>query len=431
MSAFFQALKDPSVVAKFQELCGIEFIDDSVQEKNGDACSGGDNCHNSASATNGIRKRHKEDKPKAEVGRSLANGYVDLSHPRDQAEWGNHVSEAGRPYRVNNKMWYYLFCFGSSLGGELFYITFFPFWFWNIDYFVSRRVIVVWAFTMYLGQSAKDIIRWPRPPSPPVAKIERTFDSEYGFPSTHAIVAFCIPFTFVYWTVGRYEYWYPAGYMIGAAWCLLVCVSRLYVGMHNILDVLAGLTLSVLLTCFITPWLDTIDHFNLHHPYSPLLVVSSYFMLCLFYPSGGQWNTARGDTAMIVGTCAGVIYGAWINTQYNLLLDPSIPPPYKVIWPNIQQLGLFAVRFVLGGIIAGISRAVVKPLTLHTVCRLFGESTEDPKARSRAVVEVPYKFFTYGFLGLMVVCVIPIVFRVLGIASLYEIGYEQAHTPAL
>lgn len=41
-------------------------------------------------------------------------------------------------YQINSKFLYYLFRFGSSLGYEAFYATFFPIWTWNIDGAVCR-----------------------------------------------------------------------------------------------------------------------------------------------------------------------------------------------------------------------------------------------------------------------------------------------------
>ncbi|KAI4461009.1 sphingosine-1-phosphate phosphohydrolase [Holotrichia oblita] len=60
---------------------------------------------------------------------------------------------------INNKFWYYLFKFGTELGDELFYSMFIPFWFWNIDGAVGRRVILVWAVVMCIGTVYhKDIV---------------------------------------------------------------------------------------------------------------------------------------------------------------------------------------------------------------------------------------------------------------------------------
>lgn len=56
---------------------------------------------------------------------------------------------------VTNKYWYYLFVFGTALGDELFYTSFIPFWFWNVDGAVGRRVVLVWAIVMYIGKCKK------------------------------------------------------------------------------------------------------------------------------------------------------------------------------------------------------------------------------------------------------------------------------------
>ena len=58
-----------------------------------------------------------------------------------------------RNYSIGNKFWYYLFCFGSGLGDELFYASFFSFWFWNIDGSVCRRVVLIWGILMYIGKT--------------------------------------------------------------------------------------------------------------------------------------------------------------------------------------------------------------------------------------------------------------------------------------
>ena len=41
----------------------------------------------------------------------------------------------------------------------------------------------------------KDLLKLPRPPSPPVVKLETRVDAEYGLPSTHAMAATAISFT--------------------------------------------------------------------------------------------------------------------------------------------------------------------------------------------------------------------------------------------
>lgn len=68
----------------------------------------------------------------------------------------NHIGNKNKPqsdkdYVIGKKFWYYLFHFGTALGDETFYSSFIPFWFWNIDGAVGRRVVLVWAIVMYVG----------------------------------------------------------------------------------------------------------------------------------------------------------------------------------------------------------------------------------------------------------------------------------------
>lgn len=64
---------------------------------------------------------------------------------------------------------------------------------------------LVLQLVMYIGQVAKDILKWPRPSSPPVVKLEKRVVAEYGMPSTHAMAATAISFTLLISTMDRYQ----------------------------------------------------------------------------------------------------------------------------------------------------------------------------------------------------------------------------------
>lgn len=86
----------------------------------------------------------------------------------------------------------------------------------------------------FLGQGLKDVIKWPRP-GPPVIRLQAKWALEYGLPSTHAMVAVSIPFSILLYTMDRYQYDPTLGFIIAILWCTVVCVSRLYLGMHTVL----------------------------------------------------------------------------------------------------------------------------------------------------------------------------------------------------
>ena len=99
------------------------------------------------------------------------------------------------------------FRLATELGYESFYITFIPFLVWNVDTTISRHIVTIWILSMYLGQASKALFRRNRPSSPPALRLENNpnLETEYGFPSTHAIVSTTVPFYIAYGAFNRYE----------------------------------------------------------------------------------------------------------------------------------------------------------------------------------------------------------------------------------
>lgn len=178
-------LHSPVLVAKFQRYFGVDLLTSDPDEFKQWKKNGGDSC----------TKNKKDD-----------DDIQDEIQSSDQLSSGGEGDAKNNVfYVIRNKFWFYLFSFGAGLGYEVFYATFFPFWFWNIDGAVGRRMVLVWVLIMYIGQALKDVIRWPRPSSPPVVSLEPDYVLEYGMPSTHAMVGVSLPFSMVIFTVNRYE----------------------------------------------------------------------------------------------------------------------------------------------------------------------------------------------------------------------------------
>ena len=192
MASVLKELNSPEIVAKFQHLCGLVAVENSENKESGPG--GGDSEENNC--TTPIQNGHSLHRRKPSEPFSAESS--------DQKSGSSSEDENEKDYKVTNSILYYIFHFAANLGNEIFYITFFPFWFWNIDGYVGRRVCVFWALFMYIGQATKDIVRWPRPASPPVIRMEKRYALEYGMPSTHAMVGAGIPFTILYFTYERY-----------------------------------------------------------------------------------------------------------------------------------------------------------------------------------------------------------------------------------
>lgn len=195
-------LHSPVLVAKFQRYFGVDLLTsdpDEVKEwRSGKEVKSRQEVKEWRSG-----QEVKELKSRQEVNPNSQENMQDEVHSSDLSS--GEDSKSNVFYVIRNKFWFYLFTFGAGLGYEVFYATFFPFWFWNIDGAVGRRMVLVWVIIMYIGQALKDVIRWPRPSSPPVVSLEPDYVMEYGMPSTHAMVGVSLPFSMLIFTVNRYE----------------------------------------------------------------------------------------------------------------------------------------------------------------------------------------------------------------------------------
>lgn len=82
----------------------------------------------------------------------LNNGESKTSNGESKSSNGTPVvRKLNEIDHVTNKFWYYLFLFGTYLGDEIGYAVIIPFLIWNIDSAVARKMVLVWAAVMYIG----------------------------------------------------------------------------------------------------------------------------------------------------------------------------------------------------------------------------------------------------------------------------------------
>ncbi|XP_077813838.1 sphingosine-1-phosphate phosphatase 2 isoform X2 [Macaca mulatta] len=320
-------------------------------------------------------------------------------------------------YVVKNYFYYYLFQISAALGQEVFYITFLPFTHWNIDPYLSRRLIIIWVLVMYIGQVAKDILKWPRPSSPPVVKLEKRLIAEYGMPSTHAMAATAIAFTLLISTMDRYQYPFVLGLVMAVVFSTLVCLSRLYTGMHTVLDVLGGVLITALLIVLTYPAWTFIDRLDSASPLFPVCVIVVPFFLCYNYPVSDYYSPTRADTTTILAAGAGVTIGFWINHSFQLVSQPAEPLPVIQNIPPLTTdmfiLGL--TKFAVGIVLILLVRQLVQNLSLQVLYSWFKVVTRNKEARRRLEIEVPYKFVTYTSVGICATTFVPMLHRFLGL----------------
>ncbi|EZA51089.1 hypothetical protein DMN91_002674 [Ooceraea biroi] len=429
-------LKDPQLVASIQRFFGVnihygkhcEGLKSSgtwQSEQDEDTCTKADRnerkhvptCRNQE--LNGCDRNSKR----------TVNGCTQRTRflERQRNEPTNKCEEAaavlsGTHYTITNSFWYYLFLFGTELGDEIFYSTFIPFLFWNIDGAIGRRVVLVWATVMTIGQALKDIICWPRPACPPTVRLQNKWSQEYGMPSTHAMIGVSIPFSIVLFTINKYIYPPLIGCLIASLWCALVSMSRLYLGMHTVLDIIVGLVLAFVLMIPLVPVVDVTNTYIITNVWLVAVLVGISIAAIVYYPSSDKWTPTRGDTAMVVSVTAGVHVGAWLGYYTGILSASSLSPPYTITWPTCSTLGHLILRTVFGFACVIATKSSCKLFSYVTLCAILGinwkqlMSCQDYSGnQNKVLVDLVYKYLACFMIGVNTVYFLPQVFSMMGI----------------
>lgn len=157
---FIEYLNDPLLVVKVQNFFGVIYKTISHE--------------GSAEITNSERLNRENEGFELKQHKRVPSNISSSS--QSSYDTDTSAESAGREEvvcHINNKFWYWLFVVGTALGDEIFYVTFIPFWFWNIDGAVGRRVILVWTIVMYIGKYSfitaifnvdikiNQVLRWP------------------------------------------------------------------------------------------------------------------------------------------------------------------------------------------------------------------------------------------------------------------------------
>lgn len=413
-------LQEPELVVKFQQVCGIHRLP---------GCEGVDTSDETDTRyeigthehENYVRHKHKyvlkdsygnnnNRKNKPSGYPAGTNQGIFPPFGSDDSDSDNGVSNGDghrklTPHVIRNKFFYYVFKFASLGGDESFYLTFLPFCVWNLDSYVIRHAVIVWTLTMYLGQATKDTLRWPRPPSPPVVRLETDFAEEFSWPSTHAVAGSTIPYMIGYTMLNRYQV--PASVVIPVCllWSVMVCLSRLYLGVHTVWDIIGGYIYGLVMVLVFIPCIDKVDWFVQTHPVAPVILFLMCLVLTVCYPNPTMGNNTKGDAVQIISSCTGFLLGQWTNYFNGMSYVVERTDLLILAIPTLKDIVTAILRFIVGGIVLVFIKTVVKAVSIKGVSYIIGLSKPDGYNHT---VKIWYKFITYMSLGVIMTWTAPI-----------------------
>lgn len=121
----------------------------------------------------------------------------------------------------------------TQLGHYYVYILLLLFLYWCVDRRTAHRIAVLYLCSMWLNGYLKEVYATPRPSLQQGVRVLATEDS-FSFPSGHSQGAM------TFWTALAWSYGSKLLWLIAALVIVLVGFSRMYLGVHFLVDVVGG-----------------------------------------------------------------------------------------------------------------------------------------------------------------------------------------------
>lgn len=197
----------------------------------------------------------------------------------------------------------------SALGYSGFLLLFVPIGYWIFNKNIFARVGLWLLLSALLNAYLKDLLQDPRPTT--FFQLDPAVGQSYGFPSGHAQIAIVIWF-WIAWEARKTWIWILCSILVVG-----ICFSRLYLGVHDVEDVLGGIgigLLSLLVFIFLTSKRFQWWH-NLHFLWQMvgIAIIEAFF---IFTWPGKLSGSAIVNGVFLIGFWLGVgIERSWIFFQ--------------------------------------------------------------------------------------------------------------------
>lgn len=198
-------------------------------------------------------------------------------------------------------------------------------------------------------------------------------------------------------------------------WVSVISLSRVYLGMHSVLDLVLGVVISVVLLAVTLPLTDGILDYLATNAWTALPILLIPSLLIVYFPTTEMWTPTRGDTCCVAAVFSGIELGVWFN--YHLGLMNLNDAPYQLTFDLGDPLHL-AGRTAIGLIIVALTEFIGKLFSYPFLSSLVGADPKKLKESENSVintkknfVDLTSKFFTYSVLGFNTIVLVPVVLQ--------------------
>lgn len=289
---------------------------------------------------------------------------------------------------LRTNYWDVYFAWTANLASHTFYVIMLPlpFWFGFVE--ITRDLVWVLGFGIYISGCLKDYFCLPRPRSPPLHRITMSgyTAKEYGFPSSHSANATAV--TLVLFHYYMKEVYGSISFTLHVAVCCCIFVyyfllifGRVYCGMHGFLDIVVGSILGVLCVLFRLLAVKYWDSFLLDGSRGyfamPLLIVIAVALLIHFHAQPVDDCPCFDDSVAFIGVLMGLeithyFFARW--SYVNQVVDVSQGITTTVTVPySYASLGLVKsiLRVVVGVGLVVIWKAISKKVLLRVLPPIY------------------------------------------------------------
>lgn len=194
--------------------------------------------------------------------------------------------------------WFFLII--TSLGTEYFYIFLLPLIYWAVDKRRGFRLALLFLLSIFVNSYLKDLFQLPRPHGEGVRVLVK--ETSPGFPSGHAQGSATV------WGYLISQYRQRWLTYLGVALIFLVSLSRLYLGVHYLGDVLGGLAIGLALVWLFNRLVELKIGQNWPYGFKMFLAFLLPLIPLLFY--------REVEIFKLLGFLAGLLTGNLLEERY-------------------------------------------------------------------------------------------------------------------